>query len=128
MAKRDAHATGSGITYAKRYQLCAALGVFTCDEDDDGAKAQLNAPKATIAHQPIYATVNKAEWVEKWSKKYDTKVILEYIEARAKHLKHDVSLTVSQLASNESLFEKNILIWIDNKKKEEEEDGEPDSE
>lgn len=34
----DAQAMGSAITYARRYSLCALLGVVT-DEDDDGAAA-----------------------------------------------------------------------------------------
>ena len=37
-AGRDAQAAGSAITYARRYALCAALGIAP-DEDDDGAKA-----------------------------------------------------------------------------------------
>jgi hypothetical protein len=39
---------GSALTYARRYSLCAILGI-AADEDDDGAKAQdseANAPKA----------------------------------------------------------------------------------
>jgi len=43
VGKRDAHSTGSAITYAKRYALCAALGIVT--EDDDGQAAQKNPPK-----------------------------------------------------------------------------------
>jgi hypothetical protein len=34
----DAKAAGSAITYARRYALCAALGIAP-DEDDDGARA-----------------------------------------------------------------------------------------
>lgn len=36
MSKTDAHGVGSAISYAKRYALCAALGVVSGDEDDDG--------------------------------------------------------------------------------------------
>jgi hypothetical protein len=34
---------GSNITYAKRYALCAMLGLIVGDEDDDGNKAQETA-------------------------------------------------------------------------------------
>lgn len=34
----DARSAGSAITYARRYALCAALGIAP-DEDDDGARA-----------------------------------------------------------------------------------------
>jgi hypothetical protein len=38
-AGNDAQSAGSAITYARRYLLCAALGI-AADEDDDGAKAK----------------------------------------------------------------------------------------
>lgn len=37
-AGNDAQSAGSAITYARRYSLCAALGI-AADEDDDGAQA-----------------------------------------------------------------------------------------
>lgn len=46
-AKNDAQATGSVITYLKRYSLAAAFGI-TSDEDDDGnaaSRGKDNAPK-----------------------------------------------------------------------------------
>jgi hypothetical protein len=39
----DAKAAGSAITYARRYALCAALGIAP-DEDDDGAEASKPEP------------------------------------------------------------------------------------
>jgi hypothetical protein len=42
LSKKDAHGVGSAISYGKRYALCAAVGVVSGDEDDDG-----NASKAT---------------------------------------------------------------------------------
>lgn len=38
LAKRDPQGQGSGITYAKRYALCALLGI-SADADDDGNAA-----------------------------------------------------------------------------------------
>jgi hypothetical protein len=38
-AGNDAQSAGSAITYARRYLLCAALGI-AADEDDDGAKTK----------------------------------------------------------------------------------------
>jgi hypothetical protein len=40
----DARSAGSAVTYARRYSLCAALGIAT-DEDDDGAAASRPAPE-----------------------------------------------------------------------------------
>ena len=42
----DAQAIGSAITYARRYTLCAALGI-AADEDDDGAKAKTTKTKSS---------------------------------------------------------------------------------
>lgn len=41
--KGDAQAVGSAITYGRRYQLLAVVGL--APEDDDGASASANAPK-----------------------------------------------------------------------------------
>lgn len=43
LTKRDAHGVGSATTYGKRYSLCAALGVVSGDEDDDGNAAVASA-------------------------------------------------------------------------------------
>lgn len=40
-ASGDARSVGSAITYARRYGLCAALGIVP-DEDDDGAAASVS--------------------------------------------------------------------------------------
>lgn len=39
LSKQDAQAIGSAISYAKRYALCAALGIVSSDDDDDGEAA-----------------------------------------------------------------------------------------
>ncbi|HWL13691.1 MAG TPA: ERF family protein [Ureibacillus sp.] len=52
-AKDDAQATGSVITYLKRYSLSAVFGI-TSDEDDDGNNATFghNQPKQQTQSQP----------------------------------------------------------------------------
>lgn len=51
-AKQDAQATGSVITYLKRYSLSAVFGI-TSDEDDDGNQATFgsNKPNTKPANQ-----------------------------------------------------------------------------
>lgn len=41
----SAQAVGSALTYARRYSICALLGIVA-DEDDDGNAAQAGAAKA----------------------------------------------------------------------------------
>lgn len=48
-AGRDAQATGSAVTYHRRYALQAALGMAAADDDDDGAKAVASARVHTIS-------------------------------------------------------------------------------
>jgi len=67
-AGRDPQATGSAITYARRYALLAALGLAT--EDDDGAKASAPTPQTppappeptfTAASLDLFARVKAAK-------------------------------------------------------------------
>lgn len=53
-AKSDPQGQGSAITYAKRYALCAALGL-SADEDDDGNKASGGAAKKRPAAAKLAA-------------------------------------------------------------------------
>ena len=53
MNVKDWHSLGSGISYARRYSLCALVGITpdgdAPDADDDGAKAQEDSKKAPTA-------------------------------------------------------------------------------
>ena len=48
---KDAQATGSMVTYHRRYALIAALGMGVGEDDDDGAKA--TARPAMVEQQPV---------------------------------------------------------------------------
>lgn len=61
---RDPKAAGSAITYARRYALCAALGIAP-DEDDDGAKASEQS-KLTREDPPFDAAAWLATAVEQF--------------------------------------------------------------
>lgn len=45
----DARATGSAITYHRRYALLAALGLAASGDDDDGEAASAQAPARTVS-------------------------------------------------------------------------------
>ncbi len=49
MNVKDWHSMGSAITYARRYSLCALVGIAPDGEDDDGAAAQAGTKKPTTA-------------------------------------------------------------------------------
>jgi len=52
ITKQDAHGVGSGVSYAKRYALCAAVGVVSSDEDDDANHAVGKAKINSYARSP----------------------------------------------------------------------------
>jgi hypothetical protein len=52
-SKPDAQSMGSALTYARRYGLCAALGLVSGDEDDDGnAASQVKSKPAKAKTAP----------------------------------------------------------------------------
>jgi hypothetical protein len=54
----DARSAGSAITYARRYGLCAALGIAP-DDDDDGAAAE---PPAEVTRTDV--EVSPGDWLK----------------------------------------------------------------
>lgn len=47
MGKQDAHGVGSATTYAKRFALCAAIGVVADDDDDGNGAVKSQAEKVS---------------------------------------------------------------------------------
>jgi hypothetical protein len=61
-AGQDAQSAGSAVTYARRYSLCAFLGI-AADADDDGAKARGGRqaePAPSAPQEPAQAPVGPA--------------------------------------------------------------------
>lgn len=90
---------GSGLTYARRYTLVAALGI-AADDDDDGEATARPAPKAAPAQvQPLPARPLPADFldwckannlraaqVDAWTRSSGKGSIYEYDEARLSRL------------------------------------------
>lgn len=108
MGKKDAHSTGSAITYAKRYQICAALGVVT--EDDDGHAAMRNAPKKS---EKACSDKEYEAFLDLWSAKYPRDKILEYLEKRSAHFEMSVKQTVALLMQDTDRFDNEFLKWFE---------------
>jgi hypothetical protein len=61
-SKPDAQSMGSALTYARRYGLCAALGLVSGDEDDDGnAATAVKSSPATAKTAPASTPLPKKE-------------------------------------------------------------------
>lgn len=113
--KKDAHSSGSALTYARRYQLCAILGIVT--EDDDGAAAQKNAPAPQRAIPPRKCTQEEYDnFVKKWSGTFDKNNIESYLHKRSNHFNVHIRTTVYALMNDNEKFEKEFKIW-ENKNK-----------
>ena len=54
LPKNDPQGLGSALTYARRYSLCAILGIVT--EDDDGNAASMPVKQAQKATRPVEAS------------------------------------------------------------------------
>ena len=105
MGKKDAHSTGSAITYAKRYALCAALGVVT--DDDDGAAAQKSAPVALKrCSQKDYDN-----FLTFWSQSYDKNMLNLYIDKKSAHHNMHPLETVFVLMNDLPKFEREFNNW-----------------
>jgi hypothetical protein len=55
MTKRDPQGFGSACTYAKRYALCAVLGIVSGDEDDDGDKCTRDYQESSPKQSKTYS-------------------------------------------------------------------------
>ncbi len=71
LIKKDAQSLGSATSYAKRYALCAAVGVVS-DEDDDGEKAMARdiKDKKTVVQKEIETPEMANAIVEAYLSKY----------------------------------------------------------
>ena len=63
-AKKDAHGIGSACSYAKRYALCAAMGIVAGEEDDDGNGA-VQPPKEETARF-LGLSIEQQIEIEQW--------------------------------------------------------------
>lgn len=69
LSKKDAHGIGSAISYAKRYALCAAVGVVSGDEDDDANEAVKKSNDHQMKEKPV-EVISKHK-VDDFNKRYN---------------------------------------------------------
>lgn len=100
LSKCDAHGVGSAISYGKRYALCAAVGVVSGDEDDDGnhavSKPSPKLPERTIQHEE-YITNNPDKY--------------EYVKLISKESKRSEIDVLNQVFANTQRFDEAFEKW-----------------
>jgi len=117
--KKDAHGTGSAITYARRYSLCATLGIIGGDEDDDGnanvvaiAKESQMPPKSKIE----YPAVDIDGWYAKMDLMFDEGEMRIYVQECSEKMKKNESETVAYLnAMGEDKLRASVERWRQSK-------------
>lgn len=111
VGRKDAHGVGSAITYGKRYAICAALGIVSGDEDDDGNKAQQNAPKPPIKKVET-PKVDMNLWYSQMSNNFDKDLLKSYVlDCMVKFEKSEPD-TINQLAAlPEEKFKGSFSRW-----------------
>lgn len=95
LAKKDAQTLGSAITYAKRYALCAAIGVVADDDDDDGEKAVGRTSKP----EPIKeSSADIKKMVTEYIKEFadvPLELALEFFKRYSEHFKKTVAESIA---------------------------------
>jgi hypothetical protein len=113
LGKRDAHSVGSATSYAKRYAICAALGIVSGNEDDDGNRATQSAPKEPPRKViKEFTQAQMDDWIARQAEKYPLQDLEDFCQAHADHFKNTIQLSVATLADNEALFVKNFEAWV----------------
>lgn len=106
MGKRDAHSTGSAISYARRYGLSAAVGIVP--DDDDGKKAQAAAPK----QHKLCTPQEFEDFVDAWSNSYPEEKVREFIQKKSSYESKGERETVYELITDQKSFENKFKNWL----------------
>lgn len=103
VAKHDAQAYGSALTYARRYSLAAAFGVGAEDDDGERATKTVNAPKATI-------TPTTGAW-EGMSEKQKSRLVDLAVLVREAFAVEDVAEAVRIIDDAGLEAEEKVALW-----------------
>lgn len=115
--KKDAQSLGSATSYAKRYALCAAIGVVA-DEDDDGERAmgRNNSKQNTVVDKapkeiedPLSLERKKQDFLEKYPVE-DHEMIECYLNKYSSYWNKSISQTLMDYESKEK-FEIDFRKW-----------------
>lgn len=85
----DLQNLGGGITYAKRYQICAMLAI-SADVDDDAQSSQITKKELTHVQKKKVETIDQlnkiVEWIQKNPK--NREIVTELYEISKTHLEY----------------------------------------
>jgi len=111
MAKIDAHGVGSAISYGKRYALCAAVGVVSGDEDDDGNLAIVQPKKITLENVEEVKANGYADFCRRHKIGQDESEVWNYIKSlMEKQAKPEITV-INAAVKNETGFMETFDKW-----------------
>jgi len=120
LSKFDAHGVGSSTSYAKRYALCAAIGVVSGDEDDDANQA-VSTPKerqSKTVTRPIEIKndINHPEVQTFLSKVTNKEDFIKYMYATMKSYNWENEVqAIREFSNNIEITKQAFEDWVKNK-------------
>jgi|GEM_PF-2553951 len=109
--KFDAHGVGSSTAYAKRYALCAAVGVVSGDEDDDGNLAIVQPKKITLENVEEVKANGYADFSRRHKIGQDESEVWNYIKSlMEKQAKPEITV-INAAVKNETRFMETFDKW-----------------
>ncbi len=120
LSKFDAHGVGSSTSYAKRYALCAAVGVVSGDEDDDANQAvsvQRDKQSKTITKPvEIKNDINHPEVQNFLSKVTNKDDFVQYMYCTMKSYNWENELqAIREFSNNIEITKQSFEDWVKNK-------------
>lgn len=116
LSKMDAHGVGSASSYAKRYSLCAALGVVSGDEDDDANAA---VSKSKSEPEPLGEPARVAgfdDFEKRYNLQDENSLERKYIINVMIKSKKDYIPLINICVKNENEFIENFTKWKEQNK------------
>lgn len=111
MSKLDAHGVGSATSYARRYALCAAVGVVSGDEDDDGNLAIVQPKKITLENVEEVKANGYADFCRRHKIGQDESEVWNYIKSlMEKQAKPEITV-INAAVKNETRFMETFDKW-----------------
>lgn len=109
--KMDAHGVGSASSYGKRYALCAAVGVVSGDEDDDGNLAIVKPKEITLSNADEVKANGYADFCRRHRIGEDDSEVWHYIKFLIdRQGKPEISVT-NAAVKNEAKFLETFEKW-----------------